>query len=253
MMSKKVIIGAVLSVLLLFGVFSAGKLWEDVDAGEIVVIQDPVDGQLHIYKTPGMVWQGWGKVTHYKKSNQFWFTIETNGKDTLEDRSISVKWNDGGKANILGSVRYDLPLSDNQIVAIHSTFGSQESIERDLIKTNIEKAVNMTGPLMTSKESYAEKKNDLIYYIEDQASKGVYRTRQVNVKEADAITGEEKTVTKVEIINNDKGLPYRQEVSPITSSGIKLYNISIKDIHYSSDVEQQIRVQQQATMQVQTA
>jgi regulator of protease activity HflC (stomatin/prohibitin superfamily) len=250
---KKVVLGIITGVILLFTLVSAGKLYEDIDAGEIVVIQDAWDGDLHVYKTPGMVWQGWGKATHYKKSNQFWFTVELDGKDTVENKSIPVKWNDGGTANVSGSVRYDLPLSDVQMVAVHSTFGSQEAIERDLIKTNIEKAIGMTGPLMTSKESYAEKKNDLIYYIEDQASKGVYRTKQVSVKEIDPITEAEKTVTKVEIINDTKGLPFRQEVSPIASYGVKLYNISIKDMHYSADVEAQIRTQQQATMQVQTA
>lgn len=253
MPSKKIIIGAVLGFIALICLFSAGKMYEDVDAGEIVVIQDPVDGEMHVYKTPGMVWQGWGKTTHYKKSNQFWFTVEAEGGDTTENKSIPVKWNDGGTANLSGSVRYDLPMTDKEMVVLHSTFGSQEAIERDLIKTNIEKAVSMTGPLMTSKESYAEKKNDLIFYLEDQASKGVYRTRQINVKEPDAITGEEKTVTKVEIIKDSTGRYYRQEVSPIASYGVKLYNISIKDVHYSAEVEAQIKTQQQATMQVQTA
>lgn len=251
---KVVIVGVIIAFLLIFGWYSSDKLIEDVDAGEIVVIQDPYDGDLHVYKQPGIVPQSWGKATHYKKSNQFWFTIVKDGDgDTTANKTIRVKWNDGGMADIDGSVRYDLPLDDKNMIAIHTTFGSQEAIERDLIKTNIEKAISMTGPLMTSKESYAEKKNDLIYYIEDQASKGVYRTRQISVKEPDPITGEEKTITKVEIINDAKGQPFRQETSPITGYGVRLYNISIKDMHYSKDVEDQIRTQQQATMQVQTA
>src|SRR5690606_17053639 len=102
---------------------------------------------------------------HYKKSNQFWFNVELNDDgDTTVDKSISVKWNDGGHAEISGSARYDLPSDDEQIIKLHSIFGSQEAIENQIIKTNIEKAVYLTGPLMTSKESYAERRNDLIYY-----------------------------------------------------------------------------------------
>lgn len=252
MNTKKLILGVLAAVVLGFAIITSGKLFEDIDAGEIVVIQGAVDGELHIYKTPGVVGQWWGKATHYKKSNTFWFSAPKD-KDEA-DKSIPVKWNDGGHATISGSVRYDLPVDDKALIALHSTFGSQEAIENAVIKTNIEKAVYLTGPLMTSKESYAEKRNDLIYYIEDQASRGVYRTKQVEVRELDPITNVEKITTKVEIqVDTNTHNPYRQEVSPVASSGIKLYNISINGIQYDKNVEAQIATQQQAIMQVQTA
>lgn len=251
-MKKNQIFAILAGVILVVLLGLSSKMWEDVDAGEIVVIQDPFDGDLHVYKEPGFVWQGGGRATHYKKSNQFWFLSPKTKDDT--DNSISVKWNDGGHANISGSVRYDLPIDDNQMVRLHSTFGSQEAIEQSLIKTNIEKAIYMTGPLMTSKESYAERRNDLIYYIEDQASKGVYKTRQRDVKQPDPLTGEEKVVTRVEIQEDTtKGIVYRQENSPIAVNGIKLYNISINGIQYDANVEKQIKTQQESIMSVQTA
>ena len=249
---KKMIAGIVTAFMLVLFLSMLGKIVEDVDAGEIVVIQDPFDGELHVVKEPGFTAQWFGKATHYKKSNQYWFLPpKSNGEP---DNSISVKWNDGGHSDIGGSVRYDLPLDDKQIIALHSTFGSQEALETSLIKTNIEKAVYMTGPLMTSKESYAEKRNDLIYYIEDQASRGVYKTRQVEVREVDQLTGAEKVTTKVEIImDSARKVPLRQEASPIALNGIKLYNIAINSIKYDKNVEAQIASQQQAIMQVQTA
>lgn len=249
---KSKIVGIIIGILCILGLTMVGKLWEDVDAGEIVVIQDPFDGELHVVKDPGFTWQGFGKATHYKKSNQFWFNLPKDKGD--DDKSIAVKWNDGGHADIGGSVRYDLPLDDKQLKLLHSTYGSQEAIENHLIKTNIEKAVYMTGPLMSSKESYAEKRNDLIYYIEDQASRGVYKTRQIETKELDQLTNTEKTTIKVEIISDSANRqPLRQEVSPVVQNGIKLYNISINNIRYDATVEKQIATQQQATMQVQTA
>lgn len=252
-MNRKQIIGIIAGVVLVFGLIGAGKLVENVDAGEIVVIQDPADGQMHVYKTAGLIWQGWGKATHYKKSNTFWFNIEGKGEDAV-DKTIPVKWNDGGTANIEGSIRYDMPLDDAQIISLHSTFGSQEAIENAIIKVNMEKAVYFTGPLMTSKESYAEKKNDLIHYIEDQASRGVYKTRQVEAREIDPLSGAEKIVTRVQIQSDStKGVVLRQEVSPVAASGIKLYNLSIKGMHYDKTVEEQIATQQKAIMQVQTA
>ena len=248
---KKSIGAIVIGVFIVVGLMFVPLIWEDVDAGEVVVIQDPFDGNLHTYTEPGWVWQLFGRATHYRKSNQFWFSSPK--EEGEPDKSIAVKWNDGGHATISGSVRYDLPLSSEQIIKLHSTFGSQEALENQLIKTNIEKSVYMTGPLMTSKESYAEKRNDLIFYIEDQASRGVYKTKQVEVKEADPLTGEEKLVTKVEIVEKTPGQPIRQEESPIAAYGIRLYNISINGITYDATVEKQIQNQQQALMSVQLA
>jgi regulator of protease activity HflC (stomatin/prohibitin superfamily) len=251
-MNRKIVWGLIALFVVIVGLSISTKLTETVDAGEIVFIQDPIDGDIHVHKQPGTIWQGWGKATHFKKSNQFWFTLQGE-KENAVDKRLSVKWNDGGTSKIEGSVRYDLPTDDKQLISLLSRFGSQDALENDLIKTNIEKAVTMTGPLMSSKESYAEKKNDLIYYIEDQASKGAYRTKQVTDKEIDPITDAEKTVTKVVIQTDNRGLPYRQEASPIYASGIRLYNISIKDMHYDKTVEDQIAAQQRAIMQVQTA
>lgn len=249
--TKKIIIGVVLGFVLLVTAFIFPKLWEDVDAGEIVVIQAPFSGELTVVKTSGFVWQGGGKATHYRKSNQFWFQAPKTKEDP--DNSMPVKWNDGGHANISGSVRYDLPIDDVKIIKLHSTFGSQDAIEASLIKTNVEKSVFMTGPLMTSKESYAERRNDLIYYIEDQASRGVYKTKNIEVKEVEQLSGEEKMVTKVEIVETTPGHPARQEESPIIVYGVRLYNISINGISYDANVEKQIQTQQQAIMSVQTA
>lgn len=248
---KKFTTAIVFGVLLILGLIIIPNLWEDVDAGEVVVIQDPVDGDLHVYTEPGWQWQGFGRATHYRKSNQFWFSAPK--EESERDNSIAVKWNDGGHASISGSVRYDLPINSEQIIKLHSIFGSQDALESQLIKTNIEKAIYMTGPLMTSKESYAEKRNDLIFYIEDQASRGVYKTKQVEVKEADPLTNEEKMVTKVEVVEKVPGQPLRQEESPITAYGVRLYNISINGISYDQTVEKQIQTQQQAIMNVQTA
>lgn len=246
---RKKIFGAIIAALLIVFTFSVSALFEDVDAGQIVVIQAPITGELSVYKEPGWVGQWFGKATHYEKSAQFWFNTTEN-----DDRSINVRWNDAGTATISGSVRYKMPLSDDKIVELHSIYGSQEAIENDLIETNLKKSIYMTGPLMSSKESYAEKRSYLIQLIEDQAARGVYQTIQKDVKAIDPISGQEKTITIVEIqYDSVKNLKLRQEVSPLKSYGIALSNLSIEGIKYDEKVEAQIEAQRKATMEVQTA
>jgi regulator of protease activity HflC (stomatin/prohibitin superfamily) len=105
---------------------------------------------------------------------------------------------------------------------------------------------------MSSKESYAEKKNDLIAEVEDQISHGVYKTTQEEAKSKDAMTGVDKTITIVKIVMVD-GKPARQDESALESFGIKTFNFSVTDLPYDDAIEKQIRSQQELTMQVQTA
>jgi regulator of protease activity HflC (stomatin/prohibitin superfamily) len=240
-----------LGVLLL--VYAAFNLVEVNGAGEILVIQG-LDGNLKVVYKPGPTGQWFGDVTRYKKSSQIYFLApeEKAAIGGEDDKSLPVKFNDGGHAWISGSIRVDLPLDEGKMRKVHSTYGSQQSVASQLVNTNVSKSIFMTGPLMSSKESYAEKRNDLIYYIEDQASKGVYKTKTTAVKEADPLSGIEKNVSKVEIVLIN-GTPYRQEKSSIEEYGIRLHNISINDIRYDKTVENQIQGQQKAIMSVQSA
>lgn len=233
--------------------FSMRSMFEFVEADEICIIQDPLDGDLHMYTTGGVYWQNFGKVTKYKKEMQYWFTSNSEEGDKT-DQSIKCRFNEGGHANISGSVRIKLPLSFEHMTKLHVLFGSQLAVERQLIRPLIEKSVYLTGPLMSSKESYADRRNDLLYYIEDQITNGVYKTRPKEVKEPDAITGELKTVTKVEIVmDTTKNIPVRTEKSPLPQYGVTVYNLSLKEIKYDATVEKQIAQQQAIAMDVQTS
>ena len=73
-MSSRTLFGVLASlvavVLLMIG---SMNLFENLDAGEIMVIQNPFNGNLAWYQTPGIKYQGFGKVTVYKKRSQLWF------------------------------------------------------------------------------------------------------------------------------------------------------------------------------------
>lgn len=63
----------------------------------------------------------------------------------------------------------------------------------------------------------------------------------------------DKTVTVVKIVQDKNGMPLRQEVSSVKIYGVSLQGLALNSIDYDSEVENQIKVQQQAYMQVQTA
>jgi hypothetical protein len=138
------------------------------------------------------------------------------------------------------------------LTEVHMKFGSIKTLEAQLVATIVNKSIYMTGPLMSSKESYAEKRNYLIQYVEDQIQNGVYKTISKEIKTTDPMTGAEKNVTVVEICLKNM-IPERQEEAAMNVFGIKTFNFAINELPYDPAVENQIKGQQQLMMDVQTA
>src|SRR3989344_4396670 len=176
-------------ILLIIGWVATNSIFENVDADEIVVIQSPISGDLDWYTDAGIKGQWFGKVTRYKKRSIYAFDMpKVEGGKTVIDPStklpvggIDIRFNDGGHGTIFGSVQYDMPLDKDHLTLIHTRFGSQEAVQKQLIETGTGKSIYLVGPLMSSRESYTEKRNDLIHYVSDQIQGGVYRTKQTTV------------------------------------------------------------------------
>lgn len=232
----KAVIAVVLCLVALWSMF---HLFQVNNADQIMVVQSPIAGKLTWHTSAGVKWQGFGKVTKYPKREIYEF-------------KTPVRFNDGGHGTMNGSVSYELPMDDANLNNIHMKFGNIKNLESQLIATVVNKAIYMTGPLMSSKESYAEKRNSLIQYVEDQIQNGVYKTTSKEGKILDPMTGVEKTVTKVDIVEKD-GVLLRQEDGAMAGFGIKTFNFAINELPYDAAVENQIKQQQQITMDVQTS
>ncbi len=232
-----VLTGVLMLVLLVFG----GKIIENVNADEIVVIQDPVDGELHWYTSPGIKFQGLGSVTTYLK------------RDIYHIEGNKVRFNDGGEAHITGSVQFDMPVDETNLTALHMRYGSRSAIKSQVIQTVVDKVLYMTGPLMSSRESYAEKRTDLIRYVQDQIDNGVYRNETRTQEVIDPLSGQRQTQQIAAIVTAADGTFARQESSVVAEFGIRAFNFSIQSIDYDDKVDDQITAQQEIIMNVQTA
>jgi len=252
-LKKYIILGfsvvAFVIVLLLMG-----KVVENLSADEIVINQVPVTGTLEFWTDPGWKFQGFGDITKYDKTFQIWFS--SNKKmGSEQDESIKIVFNDAGIGHISGSSRIRLPMDRAHLKLIHVEFGSMNALIHDLIMPTINKVVFSSGPLMSSFESYAVKKNDLIRYIEDQLRHGIYKTISKEVIKVDELSGKKKVVTVAELVV-DKDSPggyVRQEDAPFAKYGIEVLTVAVEDIVYEKKIMEQIANQQRAFMDVQTA
>jgi hypothetical protein len=178
---------------------------------------------------PGTHWIGFDTPTVYQRSFRY---------DFSDDWSAPVRFNDGGQAKVSGSIDCVLPADEELFRRIHLHYGSQEKFEHEFLSKVIDRSVQMTGLLMSTMESYRNRKalHDL---VADQVVNGLYRTADRKARQKDPITGSERTVTIVEPVRN-AGAPggiSRLEHSPLTANGIKVLNITIEKVQYEPKTE----------------
>ncbi len=175
------------------------------------------------------------------------------------DERLPIVFNDAGKGVVKGSINYELPLDENVLTAMHSAYPDERSLEAGLIRPALNKSVYLTGTLMTSYESYKEKRSLLTTYVEDQTQNGVYRTRTFEREIEEDVVGDDgklvkqkKRVMEVDIERKDN-VPVRAESGQLARFGVKAYNFAIESIDYDKTVTEQIAKQQALTMEVETS
>ena len=252
-MTNRQIAGLIIVALIaLAGVFGINGIVYHQAANEIVVVQAPM-GELTVSFDPGIHALWWGHATHYPRRGQVDFDGEQQSDGALHVPPVHVLFNDGGSADLHGSLSWEMPMGKDQVINLHKLYGSPESIESQVIVKNINKAIFVTGPLMSSAESYSSRRNDLLSLVYDQIEHGAFKTVSRDVKVTDSLTGNEKTTRIVEIAIDAAGHQSREDSSLIEQTGLHTFNFTLSDVEYSDTVKQQIASQQQATMAVQTA
>lgn len=248
---KKIIITGVMVVVGIFVLASIGRICEDVKNETIVVNQFPVSGRMEYWIEPGLHMQWFGRTTKYYKTQQFWF----GGSDMsgeVHGSPIKVRFRDGSEGYIYGSLRVNLPTDEASLKKIQTTYNGMDRLMNELIATSAKNAIYTTGSLITAFESYAEKKNELRVYIEDQLVNGIYKTGTSTEEVIDPITGEKK-LTTVAILKTDESGNYLHDVAALAKYNIIADQVSITDVPYDEKVVAQIAKQQEANMEIQTA
>lgn len=237
-MFSKTIFNSVIAVVgfLILLVFSA-KMFEDLEGNNYMIVQTPA-GDLECYTTPGWHLQYGGEFQKYPIRGQYEF-------------SQAVRFNDFGDAVMIGSVQYEMPSNCDNLKSIYRLYHTKESVLDSLVKKATNKAVFQVGPLLSSRESYSEKRNDLLFWIADQIEHGVYKTVTQEVKAKD-ISGQDRVLNVAKIVMKD-GVPERQEKAMMEDLGITTSNFAIDKLDYSNEVEAQAQAQQRLAMAVQTS
>lgn len=245
---KSIVAAGVAGFVALAAAVSIPQLFENLDSSEIMVVQLPISGELKVYTEQGWQWQGFGSVTKYPRRAEFVFTDPACLKDKNQTATggLGVRFYDGGNAVLCGSMSWVMPTDPKSVIAIHKDFRSAEAFELQAIRRSMESAAVFSGPTMSSFDSAAGRRNELLQILNDQTLNGVYKTAS-RVTRTRGLDGVEKDTTVVEIIKDDKGNPVRAQESYVKKYNVTLLPMTISGFRYEDRVEKQIQDQQQAT------
>lgn len=243
---KYVILGIIALVLL----STMGKLFETVDRGTYQIKQAAITGTMSAKMDPGIWTQMFGDIQVWPKAETFYFTADAE-EGAGRDQSIEVRFADGSVSHISGTMRVLLPASAQQAVDLSVKFGyrSYEDLAQKLIMPVVRNALTLTANMMTARESYAERRNDYVFWTWDQIQNGIYETTE---ESREIVENGEKMQKVFKVIKRDAtGKPIYQ-INPLKDTGLQLANFEIKKIVYPETVEKQIGSQQEAYMAVAT-
>ncbi|PIE78735.1 MAG: hypothetical protein CSA15_06320 [Candidatus Delongbacteria bacterium] len=222
----------------------------EVKTGTYVVKQEFFTGRIE-----AITEEGWflnlGYTQEYQVSDIIWFS-ESEEEGDVSDESIPVRFNDGAQGWISGSVRFVLPRDKEKLKKLRQQFGTFEKIKKELVMQVVNEAIYLTASLMSSKESYTNKRNLFSDWAQDQAANGVFRTKADEVTVKDNLSGDIITKTEIQIMKNDQGQILRKS-SALKEYGIQLKNFVVQNIKYPENILNQLDEQQQALMDVQKA
>ena len=261
--SKKAIgwtAGIVGSIILIFSIIDINQ------AGNRTVVQH-LSGKLETVFDPGPYLKLFGTKTVYKDVITMDFDRSENAEGTtLDQMGINVRYQDGGTGSIFGIARFALPNVHEQMVKIHKELRSNNGIAYKVIKPYTEEISNHTAGLMTSEESYDERRGEFTQLIKRQLGKGKLATVQKEITTVE--NGMEfclgSKLTKVQkkeckdVRKTRKMIPVIKQVdgidvhlvSDLDQYGIRLVGFTQSDWDYEQKTITQISDKREATMAI---
>lgn len=204
-----IIIFLIITALVLF--FSQ-SIVETVEGGEIHVKQAALTGTLTTRADEGLYLQMFGKITKYYRTHETYLSNDSlDGGSGDETNATTVRFGDGGTAEVGSVTQWRMPLTDPDIIKIHRNYRSFHSLAAQVRQWVIE-VEKQTASTFKADETYSTRRGEFSQLITDQIANGIYQT---TTEETLTPTNEiddngdvvMATVTKVVIKVDDTGFP----------------------------------------------
>lgn len=244
---RKIGILAVVALSVIVVLSLAGSILETNNAGFYQIKQAAITGELSVIENPGTYWQGFGTISTYSMSDEYYFSKHDNDGDGTDDGAIKVRFNDGGTALISGVIKYRLPVKPEDQLELHNDFKSYPAVKKALIRQVVTEAVQQTANLMKAEESYSTRRSEFAALSEEQVTQGIYET-VANIQKLKDTEGNEfvETSVNLKVVN---GKPVVRKQSSLPRYNIEVLQFVIKDIDFDDTIEMLINKKKEAEQQ----
>ncbi|TAL28582.1 MAG: hypothetical protein EPN97_14530 [Alphaproteobacteria bacterium] len=233
----KFIFVAIVAIMLAGSYFLAGQILVTNDAGNVQVKQAAATGTMSVRTQPGVYLRLFSDIHNYKISDTYDFNKEGTG--------INVRFNDSATANVYGSIKYRLPTSEDNILAIHTDFRSYEAVQDQLVRAVVEAVVIQTATMFSSEEIYSTRRSDFVDMINQQIKAGIFATKYSEVLRKDE-DGNSFIQRAMDVRRNDQGQPYIAQESAFARYHVELIQLVLTDIDFDPKTDELIAKRKEA-------
>lgn len=240
-----IIVASVIFIIL--AIVNLGKILDNVDMGYYKIKQSWPKGDVTLIDDPGLFFQWWGTLYDYQISDIYYFSSSNLDGGVGEDADpIKVRFNDGGTAEVSGSVKFKLSQKEKDAVALHNDFKSFRKVKDDLIRQVAIEALMQSATLMKAEESYSTRREEFTSFAEGQVINGIYQTysEEKIIEDAEGKEFIERTVkVKRDSITS---LPIVRKPSTLKRYNIEVIQFVIKDIDFDKTIDELISKKKEA-------
>jgi len=225
-MSNRSIIAAVAAgFVLLIGIIAGFTVVGHNNDQNWQVVQSP-GGEISLRDQAGWYNKGFSNVTTYPRAHQFpWGPIR-------------VTFNDGGTAEVSGTMRMRTPTTEDARRLFHREFSADETLRNAerAVSSHLINTVKVTGPVMSGSEHQSARKGEFYNLVRSQLEDGLYQTRKVERELFDQTdeNGQPITVFATEIVLGENGQPLIAEMSPLSQYDFEIAQFSIEGTEYDA-------------------
>lgn len=225
------------------------EMFETNNAGYYQVKQAAITGELSIKSTPGLYNKFFGDITTYQVSDMYYFSKhKEDGGTGVESDPVKVRFNDGGTAEISGSIKYRLSIKPEHQLQLHKDFKSYSAVKQDLIRQTVTESLMQTSTLMKAEESYSTRRSEFTTLAEGQVKEGIYETISKESKQI-GVSGKSFIIREVNVKVGENGVPVVRKISPFRRYDIEILQFVIKDIDFDSTIDDLISKKKKAEQQ----
>lgn len=227
----------------------AGQVFETNNSGFYQIKQAALTGEMSVRTEAGTYYQGFADISTYQLSDTYYFSKhELDGGSGKEADPIKVRFNDGGTAQISGSIKYRLSINEKDQLSLHRDFKNYDAVKADLVRQVVTEAIMQTATLMKAEESYSTRRAEFAALAEEQIIDGIYETNSIVQKLKDA-DGNEFIEASTSIKRDANNKPVVRKQSSLLRYKIEVLQFVIKDIDFDDTIENLIAKKKEAEQQ----